>query len=97
MLTKIPKQFYFFLAALFILNLVQSNFTQLIFDEAYYWYYSQQMAWGYFDHPPMVALMIKISSYFFDGELGVRFLSCLLSVINILLLWLMIDNPKRNE
>lgn len=97
MLTKIPKQFYFFLAVIFILNLIQSNFTQLIFDEAYYWYYSQQMAWGYFDHPPMVALMVKISSYFFDGELGVRFFSCILSTINILLLWLMIDNAKKND
>ena len=97
MLTKIPKQFYFFLAAIFILNLIQSNFTQLIFDEAYYWYYSQNMAWGYFDHPPMVALLVKISSFFFNGELGVRFMSCVLSAVNILLLWLMIDNPKKND
>ncbi len=97
MLTKIPKQFYFFLAAIFILNLIQSNFTQLIFDEAYYWYYSQNMAWGYFDHPPMVALLVKISSFFFNGELGVRFMSCVLSSVNILLLWLMIDNPKKND
>lgn len=97
MLTKIPKQFYFFLTAIFIINLLQSSFTQLIFDEAYYWYYSQHMAWGYFDHPPMVALLIKISSYFFNGELGVRFISCLLSTVNILLLWLMIDAPKKND
>lgn len=97
MLTKIPKQFYFFLSAIFILNIIQSSFTQLIFDEAYYWYYSQNMAWGYFDHPPMVALLIKISSYFFNGELGVRFMSCVLSAINIILLWLMIDNPKKND
>ena len=55
------------------------------------------MAWGYFDHPPMVALLIKISSYFFNGELGVRFMSCVLSAINIILLWLMIDNPKKND
>tara|TARA_R110001592_G_scaffold184963_1_gene428849 strand:+ start:3757 stop:5430 length:1674 start_codon:yes stop_codon:yes gene_type:complete len=97
MLTKIPKQFYFFLTAIFILNIIQSSITQLIFDEAYYWYYSQNMAWGYFDHPPMVALLIKISSYFFNGELGVRFMSCVLSAINIILLWLMIDNPKKND
>ncbi|WP_036158770.1 ArnT family glycosyltransferase [Maribacter forsetii] len=97
MLTKIPKQFYFFLAAIFILNLIQSSFTQLIFDEAYYWYYSQNMAWGYFDHPPMVAVLVKISSFFFNGELGVRFMSCVLSAINIILLWLLIDNPKKND
>lgn len=97
MLTKIPKQFYYFLAAIFILNLIQSSFTQLIFDEAYYWYYSQNMAWGYFDHPPMVALLVKISNFFFNGELGVRFMSCLLSAANIIILWLMIDNPKKND
>jgi len=97
MLTKIPKQFYFFLAAIFILNLIQSSFTQLIFDESYYWYYSQNMAWGYFDHPPMVALLIKISNIFFNEELGVRFMSCVLSAVNIILLWLMIDNPKKND
>jgi len=97
MLTKIPKQFYYFLAVIFILNLLQSSFTQLIFDEAYYWYYSQNMAWGYFDHPPMVALLVKISSFFFNGELGVRFMSCILSAVNIILLWLMIDNPKKND
>jgi len=55
------------------------------------------MAWGYFDHPPMVALLIKISSLFFNGELGVRFVSCILSAANILVLWLMIDHPKKNE
>ncbi|APQ17011.1 ArnT family glycosyltransferase [Maribacter hydrothermalis] len=97
MLSKIPKQFYFFLTAIFILNVIQSSFTQLIFDEAYYWYYSQNMAWGYFDHPPMVAFLVKISSFFFNGELGVRFMSCVLSTINIVLLWLMIDNPKKND
>jgi len=96
MLTKIPKQFYFFLTAIFILNLIQSSFTQLIFDEAYYWYYSQNMAWGYFDHPPMVALLVKVSSFFFNDELGIRFMSCVLSAINIILLWLMIDSPKKN-
>jgi hypothetical protein len=96
MLTNIPKQFYYFLAAILALNIVQSFFTELIYDEAYYWYYSQNMAWGYFDHPPMVALLIKISSFFFNGELGVRFISCLLSVANILVLWLLIDHPKKN-
>ena len=97
MLKEIPKQFYYFLVFLLALNLVQSFFTELIYDEAYYWYYSQEMAWGYFDHPPMVALLIKISSLFFNGELGVRFMSCILAVANVLVLWLLIDHPKKNS
>jgi len=96
MVSGIPKKFFYFLAALLAINIIQSNFTELIFDEAYYWYYSQNMAWGYFDHPPMVALLIKLSSFFFEGELGVRFMSCLLGVGTLLVLWLSIDHPKKN-
>jgi len=94
---KIPKLFSYLLGLVFIINLIQSYFTDLIFDEAYYWYYAQNMAWGYFDHPPMVALMVKLSSFLFDGELGVRFVSCLLSVGTLFFLWLLIDNPKKNK
>ncbi len=97
MIPKLPKILLYLLIALFALNMAQSYFTELIFDEAYYWYYAQNMAWGYFDHPPMVALMIKMSSVFFNGELGVRFISCILSVATFLVLWLLIDNPKKER
>ena len=97
MTSKLPRLFLYLLTALFFLNLVQSYFTELIFDEAYYWYYAQQLDWGYFDHPPMVALLIKMGAIFFDGELGVRFMSCLLSVGTFLVLWLLIDNPKKDK
>ena len=97
MTQKFPKLFLVLLAFVFVLNLVQSYFTELIYDEAYYWYYAQNMAWGYFDHPSMVALLIKISSFLFDGELGVRFMSCLLSAGTYLILWSLIENPKKKE
>lgn len=29
-------------------------------DEAYYWFYSQKLQWNYFDHPPVIALWIRI-------------------------------------
>lgn len=97
MLQKLPRLFLHLLVALLAINLLQAHFTELIFDEAYYWYYSQNIAWGYFDHPPMVAWMIKLSSFFFDGELGVRFMSCLLSVATPIVLWNLIDHPKKKE
>ncbi|MDQ3278860.1 MAG: glycosyltransferase family 39 protein [Bacteroidota bacterium] len=28
-------------------------------DEAYYWFYSQNLKWNYYDHPPMVAIWIR--------------------------------------
>jgi len=97
MLKKLPKLLVILLTSLFILNVLQAHFTELIYDEAYYWHYAQDMAWGYFDHPPMVAFLVKISSFFFDGELGVRFMSCILSIGSIIILWLLIDNPKKKD
>ncbi|KAB5485071.1 glycosyltransferase family 39 protein [Flagellimonas hadalis] len=94
---KFPRLFIVLLAVLFVLNLVQASITELIYDEAYYWYYAQNMAWGYFDHPPMVAFLIKLSSFLFDGELGVRFMSCVLSAGTYVLLWLLIENPKKKD
>ncbi|MFS4468687.1 ArnT family glycosyltransferase [Maribacter sp. 2210JD10-5] len=95
MLAKFPKSFFYFLAGFLVVNLLQACFTELIYDESYYWYYSQNMAWGYFDHPSMVAVLIKLSSLFFNGELGVRFITCLMGAANLMVLWLLIDNPKK--
>jgi len=52
-----------------LINILQSIFTPLIPDEAYYWVYSQNLSWGFFDHPPMVAYLIKLGNYFFSDEL----------------------------
>ena len=97
MLTSQSRQFSMFLLALLLLNLLQAAYTGIIFDESYYWYYAQDLAWGYFDHPPMVALMIRIGTAFFPGELGVRIVGCLLYVGTAALLWKTIDHPKKDR
>lgn len=89
--------FLYLLGAIFLINLIQAHFTELIFDEAYYWYYAQHMAWGYFDHPPMVALLVKISSLFFEGELGVRFMSSVLMAGTVFTLWQLVSPSKKEE
>lgn len=93
---QLPKLFLYLLGVVLILNLLQAHFTNLIFDEAYYWYYAKTFEWGYFDHPPMVAWMIQIGSLFFDGELGVRFMSIVLSAGTPLLLWACLDPGKKD-
>jgi 4-amino-4-deoxy-L-arabinose transferase-like glycosyltransferase len=40
-------------------------------DEAYYWEWSRHLAAGYFDHPPALALLIRLSGD--PSSLGVRF------------------------
>jgi 4-amino-4-deoxy-L-arabinose transferase-like glycosyltransferase len=32
--------------------------TDIYFDEAYYWQWARNLAWGYYDHPPLVAWII---------------------------------------
>lgn len=94
---KLPRIFLLLLGAVLVINLIQAHFTPLIYDEAYYWHFAQNMAWGYFDHPPMVAFMIKLGSLLFDGELGVRLVGCLLSVGTFLVLWMTIDRPEKRN
>lgn len=74
------------MTAWWVLNLLQAAFTGLADDEAYYWYFSQHLDWGYFDHPPMVALLVWLSS-FMPGLLDIRFFSTLLQPLYLLLFW----------
>jgi len=80
----------------FILSLIQSYFTEIIDDEAYYWVYSRFLDWGYFDHPPMIALLIKIGSAIFPGELGVRFLPSLMGTGTVFLTLSMLQDEVRD-
>ena len=67
--------------ALVALRLIAAAFTPLTFDEAYYWMWSKHLAGGYYDHPPMVALVIRAGTLIAgDTELGVRLVSILLAL-----------------
>ena len=57
-----------------IVNAASAFFTQLYSDEAYYTLFAKHLAFGYFDHPPMIALMIRTGQIVFSNEFGVRFL-----------------------
>ena len=77
-----------------IISLIQAAFTNLLFDEAYYWKYQTQLDWGYFDHPPMIAWLIKPGYTLFGNELGVRFSIILLLLLMIYLLEYLV-RPKN--
>jgi hypothetical protein len=90
------KIFFALLTLWFLINLMQAIFTEVFTDEAYYYMYGKYLAWGYFDHPPMVALMIRISSFFFDGLLGIRLMTVLLQLGTLYLIWIILS-VKNNE
>src|SRR5712672_3113257 len=59
--------------ALVALRLVAAAWTPLTFDEAYYWMWSKHLAGGYYDHPPGVAVVIRLGTMIAgDTELGGR-------------------------
>lgn len=63
---------------LLVVRLWLDSHLELMFDEAYYALWAKHLAWSYFDHPPMVALWIRLSTLLFgEHELGVRALGTL--------------------
>jgi 4-amino-4-deoxy-L-arabinose transferase-like glycosyltransferase len=69
------------ISALVALRLVAAALTPLTFDEAYYWMWSKHLAGGYYDHPPGVAVVIRLGTMIAgDTELGVRLVSILLAL-----------------
>ena len=70
-----------------ILRLFTASMLELGNDETYYWLYSQQLQWNYFDHPPLVALGIRfftLNLAFDQQEVFVRLASiagCALSSV----------------
>ena len=88
---KPQKLFYILLALWVLVDLFQAIVTPLHADEAYYALYGKFLDWGYYDHPPMVALMTFLSSLLFKGHLSIRFLTVLLHGATVLLLGISLE------
>ncbi|HEY9195586.1 MAG TPA: hypothetical protein VIM77_04950, partial [Mucilaginibacter sp.] len=73
------KPVIYFLLCWTALNILQACTLELHADEAYYWLYSRFLDWGYYDHPPMVALFIKAGTSIMHNELGLRMLTIICS------------------
>ena len=57
-----------------LLRLIVAGSLELGNDEVYYQAYVQHLQWSYFDHPPLVALLIRLSTVnlYFQHELFIR-------------------------
>ncbi len=91
------KIFLILLAVWLTINIIQAQFMEVLSDEAYYKLYAEHLDWGYYDHPPMVALMIKASSLVFSGNLGIRFMTVLLQLGTLVLIWRTIKNREPDS
>lgn len=68
-------------------RLYLSATLQLHPDEAYYWMWSRHLDIGYFDHPPMVAYFIRLSTLVSQTELWVRLSGALVMLLLSRMMW----------
>lgn len=57
--------------AIYFIRLLVNQLMGLMPQDAYYFFYSEHLALSYFDHPPMVAYMLKIFSVIFGKSVSV--------------------------
>lgn len=86
------------LAGWWVLNVLQAAFTGLADDEGYYWLFARTPDWGYYDHPPMTALLVALGD-FLGGSLGIRFFFTLLQPVSLYLLWTLVrpSSPTKED
>ncbi len=83
--------FFFRLLALKLMNI------DLFFDEAYYWYWSKNLDWGYYSKPPFIAFIIKVfTSIFGDNIYGIKLASNLFYTLSAIYVYL-ISKELFNE
>ncbi|MDW3647920.1 MAG: glycosyltransferase family 39 protein [Bacteroidia bacterium] len=94
---KFPILLLIAFGLILLINVLQGIFTELDPDEAYYWMYSRDLAWGYFDHPPFVALLIRTGSSLLPGSIGVRLWAPLLQLFSLWMIWRMLGSPRESK
>ncbi len=65
--------FFVLLITTIVFRLFYIQWVDLAPDEAYYYTWSRNLQWGYYDHPPMVGFLIRVfTAIAGQGEFGVR-------------------------
>lgn len=75
--------------AMTVIKLIIASTTSLGNDEVYYWTYALNLQWNYFDHPPFVAWLIRITTadLYIHNELAVRIGAIVSSAIGTIIVY----------
>ena len=88
---------FIFVGIIICFKIFLSYILELHPDEAYYWLWSKHLAFGYYDHSPMIAYFIKLTTLFWDSELFVRLSSIIATIIISILMWKFTKKLFENE
>jgi hypothetical protein len=78
--------FWCLLIGFTIVRLFLVNKFGLGVDESHYLLYSRKLAWGYFDHPPMVAFLAALTTLLGDSVFFVRLGPIICTAVSLILL-----------
>ena len=78
--------FWLLLTAITLFRLFFAGRFGLGVDESHYLLYARHLAWGYFDHPPMVAFLAALTALFGDSVFWVRLGPIICSTISLIFL-----------
>jgi hypothetical protein len=78
--------FWCLLIGFTIVRLFLVNKFGLGVDESHYLLYSRKLAWGYFDHPPMVAFLAALTTLLGDSVFFVRLGPIICTALSLILL-----------
>ena len=94
MTDEIPmrQRVYWFLALITLFRLIVASSFELSLDEGYYWLWSKNLDLSYYDHPPMIAYVLALATYFSDAEIYIRLAPIVSAVVTSLLLYEMADD-----
>ncbi len=66
------------IVALFVAYLCLAAIIPVFDDEFYYWCWSRELQWSYYDHPPLTAVLIRLSTTLFGNSMvGFRIPACI--------------------
>ena len=83
---------------LLVIRVFLGAVCNLVPDEAFYWTWTRHLSTGYFDHPPMIAWIIWLSTRVLGNtELGVRMPAALLSIGSLAVLYLLAGRVLKDR
>ncbi len=93
------KKLYTLIFITTIVRLLIAASIDLGNDEVYYWTYAQHLQWNYFDHPPMVGLLIKMTTLnlLLKSAFFVRLSAICFAATSTWLIYKIVVNIKNEE
>ncbi len=81
------KKLLIFLGGVSLIRIIVAANVELSLDEAYYWEWANHLSLSYYDHPPMVAVFIWLTTLLGETEVIVRLSAIIAAIASTVLIY----------